>query len=235
MASKQKTRARRSTTAPVRRQDPPAAMVRMYAELQRAADDRRRDVARRLHDSAQQTLAAASMSLALLERAAGTLPPAAHAALTEAMHIIARCNQELRDISQFLYPPLLDGLGLGPALKGLNARWGGQRMNIQIDEPLLLPDDRKLVVYKLIEEAVEGIFAPDHVVQLRVEPSGDLSLQGLPRRPADAKAERATIARLRLRAASGAGQLRISRRQGGARSSPQLNIEVRFRRTSSPK
>ena len=200
--------------------------MRASADVQGAADEQRRQLARRLHDSAQQTLSAASMSLALLERQAGAFSPAARAALAEAMQIVATCNKELRDISHALHPPLLDGLGLGAALRGLATRSGGDRLVLTLDELPRLSATRELALFKLIDEALACAFASTGLIRLHVGRAGDLTLEGPPWEGPEAAA---AIVRLRLRARSEAGQLRVGRARG------QLRLEVRFSRTSPAK
>ena len=207
----------------------------MYRDLRRNADEQRRVIARRLHDSAQQTLAAASMSLALLDRQAGGLGPAARAALSEAMDIVGRCNQELRELAHLVYPPLLDGMGLGPALRGLAARWGATRVALTMGEVPRQSAARELTVFKLIEEALESVFAPTGVVQVQVGPSGSVTLLGMPRQGPDVKAAdvKAALQRLQLRAESDEGRWQMSRPRLAGRAGLQLH--VRFSRISPPK
>jgi signal transduction histidine kinase len=213
----------------------PPELLRVYGDLRRKADDQRRVIARRLHDSAQQTLAAASMSLALLDRQAGALGPAARAALSEAMDIVGKCNQELRELAHLVYPPLLDGMGLGPALRGLAARFGTTRVAMTLDTMPRLPASRELTVFKLIEEALEAVFAPADVVQIHVGPTGTLTMLGSPRRGAEVKAAdiKSALQWLQLRAESDGGRWQVRRPRVSGRG--RLRIDVRFARTSSPK
>jgi signal transduction histidine kinase len=227
VAKKSETKARATGS---RRSSP--ALVRLYGDMRRNADEQRRVIARRLHDSAQQTLAAASMSLALLDRQAGGLAPTARAALSEAMDIVSRCNQELRELAHLVYPPLLDGMGLGPALRGLASRWGATRIVLTVGEIPRQSATRELTVFKLIEEALEGVFAPSAVVQVEVGPNGSVTLLGSPRqgpggKPADVKV---ALQRLQLRAESEGGRWQLSRPRVAGRAG--LRLDVRFARMS---
>lgn len=220
-------------TAPVprrRRQ----SQVQLYTDLQGVADEQRRRLARRLHNSAQQSLAAASMSLSLLERQSADFSPAARQILTETMRVVATCNQELREISHALYPPLLEGMGLVPALRGLASRLGMHRVGLTIQPLPPVEPARALTIYLLIEEALEQAFAPDGVVDVHLRPlppmvtGGALgvSLSG------DAAGElvaNPVISRLRLRTTVGGGQLRVRQTAG------RLRLDVRFAHTSAIK
>jgi glucose-6-phosphate-specific signal transduction histidine kinase len=198
-------------------------LLSLCADVQRVADEQRRGFARRLHDSAQQTLAAASMSLALLERQATNLPPAARAALSEAMQIVATCNQELRDIAHDLHPPLLDGRGLAAALRGLRNRAGGDRLAFGFDELPRLTAARELTLFRLIEQALTWLFVGDGPVTVEIGPAGDLVMTGIgPARPE----AREALKRMRFRALIEGGDLLASRSRG------QLRLRAVFTRAS---
>src|SRR5215469_2716023 len=77
-------------------------------------DDERRRIARGLHDSLGQYLAALKMQLGLLSMSDGDEPQL----IEQANEIVDRCITETRTISHLLHPPLLDEAGFGSA-----ARW----------------------------------------------------------------------------------------------------------------
>jgi signal transduction histidine kinase len=218
-----------TASAPARprsRPRPRDPLLRLYADVQGAADEQRRQLARRLHDTAQQNLAAASMSLALLERHAAGFSPAARSALSEAVQIVATCNKELRDISHALHPPLLEGLGLAAALRGLGKDLGPQRLALDIEELPRLPATRELTLFKLIDEAISCAFAGSGLVQVRVGPRGDVVVEGIPQ---EARVANAVIVRLRLRARTEEGEVRVRR------AASRLRLDIRFPPTSAQK
>lgn len=104
--------------------DDRARLRRMAAEVVRAGDRERALVARELHDSAAQTLAAATYQLAALGRDAeeGVTGPelAERAAATRAM--VAGVLEEVRLLAHTVYPHVLDDLGLAAALHTLGHR-----------------------------------------------------------------------------------------------------------------
>ncbi len=191
--------------------------------LQRAADEERRRLARQLHDSAAQNLSAAAMSLSLVEREGASLTPATRQALTRAQQLIADCCRELAELSHRLHPPLLGESGLAAALRWLLAREGSGRAQLQIDGLGPLGPDLENAVYRLVEDALAGAFAPQGPLAARVSatPAGPLlvSLEGPPR--SRAQLELATLA-LRQRVRAAGGQLRV--RQGPEHT----RIEARF-------
>jgi signal transduction histidine kinase len=79
-------------------------------------EDEKRHLARELHDQVGQTLTAAKLSLKIVTPDA---PPAVAGRLTESTQILDCLLQQVRQISLDLRPPLLDELGLVPALRWL--------------------------------------------------------------------------------------------------------------------
>ncbi|HVA16451.1 MAG TPA: PAS domain S-box protein, partial [Candidatus Dormibacteraeota bacterium] len=90
---------------------------RLSNRLMQSQDDERRRIARELHDSAGQYLAALGMSLEAARKSAGELPPKAREKLDEASEIVTRCLSEIRTLSHLLHPPLLEELGLASAIE----------------------------------------------------------------------------------------------------------------------
>jgi PAS domain S-box-containing protein len=80
--------------------------------LLQVQDEERRRIARELHDSAGQTLAALSMHLTPLESEDGRLSPRAAQAIKESLDLVDELSKELRTISHLLHPPMLDEVGL---------------------------------------------------------------------------------------------------------------------------
>ncbi len=99
-------------------------------------DDERRRIARGLHDSLGQYLAALKMQIGLLSASNSSEDQVV--LLAQASDIIDRCITETRTVSHLLHPPLLDEAGFGSA-----ARWFvegfAQRSGIAVD--LSLPPD----------------------------------------------------------------------------------------------
>ena len=79
-------------------------------------DDERRRIARQLHDTTAQNLAALSMNLTMLAEAKHD-PERSQAILNECTSLTEECLKEVRSLSYMLHPPLLDELGLESALR----------------------------------------------------------------------------------------------------------------------
>jgi glucose-6-phosphate-specific signal transduction histidine kinase len=191
--------------------DGAVSLARLCDSLQRAADDERQRTSRVLHDAAGQTLAAAAMSLSLVELEAAALSPDGRRALGEAQELAATCARELRELSAALFPPLLLEAGLAPALRVLAARHE-QRVRFELGELPRFAPARELGAYRLIEEALASLFLPAPVLgSARSEGRGALvlTLEGRPRRASGLvrlslrQRVRAAGAHLRLRALRG--------------------------------
>jgi len=96
-------------------------------DLLRAQDHERRRIAREMHDSTAQLLAALSINLGRL-RDSALEPDRRTQVLSEAIDLAAACSAEIRTVTYLLHPPLLDEVGLADALRvyvqGFNQRTG---------------------------------------------------------------------------------------------------------------
>ena len=132
----------------------------LSARLMQLQDDERRRIARELHDSVGQTLAALGMNLAL---ARGDIERLANisAALSDSENLVREMSSEVRTISHLLHPPLLDEAGLASAL-----RWYvdgfAQRSRIRVDLNLpedfgRLPGEMETAIFRVVQECLTNI------------------------------------------------------------------------------
>jgi PAS domain S-box-containing protein len=129
--------------------------------LMKIQDEERRRIARELHDSAGQLLAALSMNL---ERAAHNARQ--HTAeiaedVSDSQALVQQLSQEIRTMSYLLHPPLLDEAGLPDALRwyarGLTER-SGIDITLTIREDFgRLPRELELVIFRLVQECLTNI------------------------------------------------------------------------------
>src|SRR5580704_2712919 len=80
--------------------------------LFRVQDQERRQLARELHDTTAQNIAAILMDLGVIGRSAEVLTPEARHALSESLSLTRQSLQEIRSFSYLIHPPMLDELGL---------------------------------------------------------------------------------------------------------------------------
>jgi PAS domain S-box-containing protein len=135
-----------------------ASLRRLSSHLQRVQDDERRKIARELHDSAGQYLAAVKMNLAQLEKG---LSKTKVATIAESEQLIDRCLGEIRTISHLLHPPLLDESGLSSAAtwyaEGFEKRSGIKvKLNISSVEKRL-PQPVEMALFRALQESLTNV------------------------------------------------------------------------------
>jgi PAS domain S-box-containing protein len=124
-------------------------------------DEERRRIARELHDSAGQNLAALGMSLARIEEDAKRDPARMSKSIKDAQDLIEDLSQEIRTTSYLLHPPMLDESGLSSALRwyidGLVER-SGLNIDLNIPEDLeRLSQEIELAIFRLVQECLTNI------------------------------------------------------------------------------
>jgi signal transduction histidine kinase len=166
----------------------------LSGRLQQLRDEERRTIARELHDSVGQLLAALSMNLAVVRQQSVKLDSLALRALEENVSMVDQISGEIRTISHLLHPPLLDAAGLASAL-----RWYvdgfSERSKIKVDLSIpselgRLPDEMELAIFRMVQEcltnihrhsggasAVIRVALADHGIVVEVQDSG----KGIPK------------------------------------------------------
>jgi PAS domain S-box-containing protein len=133
----------------------------LSAKLMNSQDEEKRKIARELHDSAGQYLAAVSMALESVTSKAQGLPDSLRRKLDEAAEMTKACASEIRTISHLLHPPLLDELGLGSAVRwyveGFASRSGIQVATEMPEELERLRDDVELVLFRVLQESLTNV------------------------------------------------------------------------------
>jgi PAS domain S-box-containing protein len=133
----------------------------LSARLLQVRDEERRRIARELHDSIGQLLAALSMNLGALNHDPERLPPDKARMAAESLKLLDQAIREIRTMSHLLHPPLLDEVGLESTL-----RWYvdgfAQRSGINVDLQISaaaerLPQDAELAVFRLVQECLANI------------------------------------------------------------------------------
>jgi PAS domain S-box-containing protein len=129
--------------------------------LLQAQDEERRRIARELHDSSGQLIAALAMNLGRMAEQLKTTDPELAKDTAESEQLVQQLSQEIRTMSYLLHPPLLDEIGLAEALRwyiqGLGER-SGLRISLNISKEFgRLPRDMELVAFRLVQECLTNI------------------------------------------------------------------------------
>jgi signal transduction histidine kinase len=134
-----------------------AALRKLSSRLMRVQDEERRRIARELHDSLGQYLAAAKINMEVL----ATENKNGLTYLNEAQHLIDRAISDVRTLSHLLHPPLLDEAGFGSAarwfVEGFGKRSGivtRLRMPANLDR---LPSEIETALFRILQEALTNV------------------------------------------------------------------------------
>jgi len=161
----------------------------LSGRLLRIQDDERRHIARELHDSVGQLLAAVSMNTTAVSSESYKLTPVAAAAVNENANMLEEITREIRTLSYLLHPPLLDEVGLASALswyiKGFSDR---SKIAVTIELPPRfgrLAEDLEISIFRVVQECLTNIhrhsgsptatiylFQQSHQIQVQVRDAG---------------------------------------------------------------
>jgi signal transduction histidine kinase len=92
------------------------SLRQLTGRLLNLQDEERRRIARELHDNAGQALSALAMNLGSVAEDLGRLIKTA-ATVTDSASVVRQMSDDIRTMSYLLHPPLLDEMGLAPAIK----------------------------------------------------------------------------------------------------------------------
>lgn len=212
----------------------------LSARLLQMQDEERRRIARELHDSVGQMLAALGMNLSAVRSDIDQLARTA-ATLTDSESLVQEMVTEVRTISHLLHPPLLDEAGLSSALRwyvdGFAQRSG---INVDLDMPdnfERLPVELETAIFRVVQECLTNIHrhsgsptakirlrARDHEVVVDIEDKG----RGIPPHKLEQMASAGTpgvgVRGMQERLRQLGGKLDIESSSGGTRVKVRLPL-----------
>ena len=235
------------------------AKVRVFAELYRKSrqlemlnesiinlqDEERKRIARELHDSVGQLLAAISMNISFVEAERHRLSPDVAKRVTENNQMVGEITRQIRTISHLLHPPLLDEVGLASALRcyveGFSER---SRIDVKLDMPSelpRLPEEIELSIFRIVQECLTNvhrhsgsstaairIVQEDSRVRVEIEDNGK-GISGEKQLPFEAKAQTGIgIRGMRERLRQLSGTLEIGSNGYGTRVTATIPIAHRI-------
>lgn len=153
------------------------ARRKLSARIMKIQDEERRRIARELHDSIGQTLAALKMTVSPLSDLAPAGTPTAKR-LNDVNGLIDEAIRETRTVSHLLHPPMLDELGFASAaswyVNGF-ARRSGIQVNLELqEEQVRFADSTELTLFRVLQESLTNILrhSGSKKADVRLEASG---------------------------------------------------------------
>src|SRR2546426_922560 len=145
-----------------------SALRRLSAHVLSLQDLERRRIARELHDSFGQYLAALKLNIEMLRQA-----PANQKLWSQSEDLMEQCIIEVRTLSYLLHPPMMEEAGLASA-----ARWYvegfGQRSGIAVtleapDDLERLPDTIEIALFRALQEALTNVHRHSHASAVHIQ------------------------------------------------------------------
>ena len=138
------------------------ALRNLSARLLQLQDEERRRIARELHDSTGQSLAALVIQLSAVSAKITDIDPAAAELLREAILLSQKASDDIRTLSYLLYPPTLDYAGLRSALEWYIEGFT-HRCNVRVElnvslGPNRLPEILERTLFRIVQESLTNIF-----------------------------------------------------------------------------
>jgi PAS domain S-box-containing protein len=131
----------------------------LSARLLQIKDQEGRRLARELHDSVGQLLAAISMNVANLESRLHN--DAGREVLHDIAQLVDQTVREIRTISHLLHPPLLDEAGLSSALRWYVDTFSERsKIRVETDLPVdldRLPTEMEISIFRIVQECLANI------------------------------------------------------------------------------
>jgi PAS domain S-box-containing protein len=135
------------------------ALRELSARTLRLQDEERRRLARDLHDSTGQTLAALKISLDSLQDLVAQISKAP-SLLNDLEALADQALQEVRTTSHLLHPPMLDEVGFSSAAQwyvdGFSKRCG-IKTSLELTTRPALTKDEELVFFRILQESLTNV------------------------------------------------------------------------------
>jgi PAS domain S-box-containing protein len=138
-----------------------ASLRAVTGRVLRAQDEERRRIARELHDSAGQILAALNMNLIPLEPRLAEVDLELSKSVTDSIFLVSELSRQLRTMSHLLHPPLLDEAGLQSALAWYVDGFA-ERSKIKVEFDFDRAIDRlhrpmETAIFRLVQECLTNV------------------------------------------------------------------------------
>ena len=132
----------------------------LSARLVEAQEEERRSISRELHDEVGQSLGALLVEVGQLSKLVPPEDRVTQGQIAQIKSVAESTVKSIRDIALLLRPPMLDDLGLVPALEW-QAREISRRSEMEVEVQSenvseALGDETKVTIYRLVQEALNN-------------------------------------------------------------------------------
>ncbi len=137
------------------------ALRELSGQLLRLQDEERRRMARELHDSTGQKLAALAINLSVVNQSVAIADARVRGALAESLDLTEQCLREIRTLAYLLHPPELEDLGLADAardyINGFSQR-SGIPVELELSSDLgRLPPEVETALFRILQESLNNV------------------------------------------------------------------------------
>jgi len=162
------------------RRDAEEALRNLSARLLQLQDEERRRIARELHDSTGQSLAALVIHLSAINARLVETDAVAGEMLREAIELSQKASDETRTLSYLLYPPTLDYAGLQSALEWYIEGFT-QRSKVKVELDVSIGRERlaeivERTLFRVVQESLTNIYRHSGSEKAKVRISRDGAL-----------------------------------------------------------
>ncbi len=148
-----------------------AELQNLSQRLLQVQDEERRKVARDLHDTTGQTLAALKISVSFLQACCKD-EPSRHAIASDVENLADQAIEEIRTMSYLLHPPLLDEVGFTCAaewyVEGFAKRSGISVSVHMAESPERLPKKMEVALFRVLQESLTNVHRHSGASAVRV-------------------------------------------------------------------
>jgi len=135
----------------------------LSARMESAQEEERRTISRELHDEVGQTLGLLLLEVGQVAKLVPATDQIVQGQIARIKSTAEGAVKTIRDIALLLRPPMLDDLGLIPALEW-QAREVSRRSNLEVavdaeEMPEKLSDELKVCIYRVVQEALNNAAA----------------------------------------------------------------------------
>ncbi|HJW73491.1 MAG TPA: PAS domain S-box protein [Geothrix sp.] len=148
-----------------------AQLRHLALEATQAEERERRSIAHLLHDDLGQLLLVAKLKLHALAKTDSGLPY--QALIGELDTLLAEANRMVRSLTSQLSPPVLETLGLIPALRNLvkdmEGKFGTTISLVDDDQPKSLSLPQSVVIYRAVQELLINVIKHSGLKEARIQ------------------------------------------------------------------